>query len=75
MIGCLNDADREIFEFAEVLHAAFANLLVTAPSPAHKTVDVTIDDRVATMLLRRRGIEPGCAAEFAKTLRTQMGRP
>ncbi|MCS4088945.1 hypothetical protein [Rhizobium sp. BK176] len=60
------------YEMTDVLHAAYANLLVTAPTPAHTTVDIVIDEPVASILLRRRGIAAGDAAAFAKSLRERM---
>jgi hypothetical protein len=55
-----------------VLHAAYANLLVTAPTPAHTGVDVVIARNVASMLLRRRGLAADDAAAFAKSLQAQI---
>jgi hypothetical protein len=60
------------YELADVLHAAYANLLVTAPTPAHTAVDVVIDEAVASILLRRRGIAVVDAVAFAKSLRDEM---
>lgn len=62
------------YELADVLHAAYANLLVTAPTPAHRDVDVVIDNTVASMLLRRRGIAADDAAAFATSLKAEMDR-
>jgi hypothetical protein len=62
------------YELTDVLHAAYANLLVTAPTPAHTAVEVVIDDTVASMLLRRRGIAADDAAAFATSLKAEMDR-
>jgi transcriptional regulator of met regulon len=54
------------YELAEILHAGFNNLLLSAPTPAHTSVDVMIDDETARILLRRRGITPQLAINYAK---------
>ncbi len=56
------------YELTEILHAGFNNLLLSAPTPAHSRVDVLIDDTTAHILLRRRGIAPHVAQEFANLL-------
>jgi hypothetical protein len=62
------------YELADVLHAAYGNLLVTAPTPAHLAVDVVIDDTVASILLRRRGLAREEAAEFGRRLAAEIGQ-
>lgn len=43
------------YELPDILHAGFNNLLLSAPTPAHSSVDIMIDDETARILLRRRG--------------------
>lgn len=56
------------YELPDVLHAGFNNLLLSAPTPAHTSVSVMIDDETARILLRRRGITPQMAIECAKRI-------
>lgn len=56
------------YELADVLHAAYGNLLVTTPTSANLAVDVVIDDTVASILLRRRGLAREKAPEFGRRL-------
>jgi len=60
------------YELPEILHAGFNNLLFSAPTPAHTSVDVMIDDETARILLRRRGITPQMAIECAKRIHSAI---
>ncbi|TLX15793.1 hypothetical protein [Rhizobium sp. MHM7A] len=60
------------YELPEILHAGFNNLLLSAPTPAHTSVDVIIDDQTARILLRRRGITPQKAIECAKLINSAI---
>jgi hypothetical protein len=54
------------YELPEILHAAYNNLLISAPTPAHMSANVIIDETTAYSLLRRRGITPDEAITFSK---------
>jgi hypothetical protein len=60
------------YELSEVLHAGFNNLLFSAPTPAHASVEVMIDDDTAHILLRRRAITHQVAIECAKRLHSAI---
>lgn len=60
------------YELSDVMHAAYQNLLVTAPTPAHRSVDVVIDDFVARMLLGRRGHCREDAKRFGERLALEL---
>jgi hypothetical protein len=56
------------YELEDVLHAAHCNLLVIPVTSARRAVDVVIDERVASILLRRWGIARAESIDFGQLL-------
>lgn len=60
------------YELHDILHAAFNNLLLSAPTPAHSMAKPIIDSTTALSLLRRRNLNVDDAKSFATELLQQI---